>query len=392
VACGRCHEPEKPHREAPGTCLDCHRDDGVHRGRLGEDCAGCHTEASWSEARFDHDATKFPLVGKHQDVDCALCHPAERFENTAMECQSCHRLEDVHRGRFGERCDTCHSAEGWKTLHFDHDRDTRFPLEGRHRDAACEACHVDGVTGPELAMDCLSCHRADDVHGGRNGPGCERCHGVTSWKTEKFDHDQMTEFPLRGAHREAKCRRCHTGTLGEEKLDVACFACHREDDVHGGQEGERCSECHNEHGWTHQVFFEHDLSRFPLLGLHAVSACEECHATPRFQDAAIDCIACHRADDPHLMRLGTACARCHNPNGWPLAHFEHERDTGFALRGAHANIECLECHRLPAESEVALPATCHACHGGDDVHSGAFGRQCSRCHDDDTWKGARVGG
>ena len=50
-----------------------------------------------------------------------------------------------------------------------------------------------------------------------------------------------------------------------------------------------CGDCHGELGWGRDVFFEHDLTRFPLLGLHAVIACEQCHANPRFKDAEIVC-------------------------------------------------------------------------------------------------------
>ena len=82
-----------------------------HDGSLGTRCADCHIERGWSETHFDHAATRFPLTGRHRDVECGLCHPAERYEQTAMECQSCHGLNDVHLGRFGSDCGTCHYDE-----------------------------------------------------------------------------------------------------------------------------------------------------------------------------------------------------------------------------------------------------------------------------------------
>jgi hypothetical protein len=206
-----------------------------------------------------------------------------------------------------------------------------------------------------------------------------------------FDHDASTKFALRGAHRDAKCDRCHTGTLGREDLGTACHGCHRRDDVHAGQQGSDCARCHNEHGWNHEVFFEHDLTRFPLLGLHAALACEECHTTPRYQDVASQCAACHAKDDVHERRLGTACARCHNPNGWTLVRFEHGRDAGYVLEGAHAQLDCVACHRTPVDEAAGAAAGCGGCHGSEDPHFGAFGRDCERCHDQTSWRGGAPG-
>lgn len=390
VACERCHETGKAFREAPSRCVSCHREDDAHQGSLGDDCASCHVEKSWREARFDHDTTRFPLKGKHRDADCALCHPGGRFEDTATDCQACHRLDDRHLGRFGTACGDCHSPAAWDRIHFDHGRDTKFPLAGRHARVRCEACHTKALS-VRLATDCVSCHRADDTHRGRNGDACERCHSEDSWKSETFDHGRMTDFPLRGAHASLKCERCHTGPVKEQKLQTTCYSCHRDDDVHQGQQGSSCGTCHNERGWAVEVFFDHDLSRFPLLGLHAVASCEQCHATGRFRDANIACASCHADDDVHLRRLGPDCALCHNPNGWALWRFDHDKQTSFALHGAHVGLDCHACHRAPVEDEIHLPGDCAGCHARDDRHHGAFGPDCGRCHGDDSWRNARVG-
>jgi hypothetical protein len=347
-------------------------------------------EEAWGEARFDHDTTDFPLVGRHADVRCGLCHVGEMYEGTPTDCQSCHRLDDAHLGRFGSECESCHSPHAWDRIHFDHGRDTAFPLRGGHRRALCEGCHTGPLYEVSLATDCVSCHRDDDVHRGRNGDGCDRCHSEQSWQAETFDHERETGFPLRGAHGSLACQACHKGTLGEEDLDATCQGCHAQDDVHAQQLGAACGACHSETAWTADVFFEHDLSRFPLLGQHAVVACEQCHPSTRFRDAEIECISCHRYDDVHRLRLGADCASCHNPNGWSFWIFDHEKDTGFALRGAHARLSCHECHRTPAADGVALPGSCVDCHGGDDPHFGGFGRDCGRCHGDESWRDVRL--
>jgi hypothetical protein len=390
VPCESCHRPDAKFREAPGTCIGCHRDDDAHAGKLGEDCGSCHREAAWRQVRFDHDRTKFPLTGGHRDAPCALCHANGRYEGTTTDCNDCHRVDDVHVGRFGPECEQCHRPDGWKTLHFDHARDTKFALRAAHAPLACAACHTQGPHAGGLATDCASCHRADDVHRGRRGDGCERCHGEVSWKTEGFDHDEVERFPLRGAHRQVSCDACHTGTLGREQLATRCGSCHEDDDVHRGQLGDACDGCHVEKGWAEQVFFEHDVTRFPLLGLHATVACEQCHTTLRFHDVALECNGCHARDDLHVGRLGPDCARCHNPNGWDRWRFDHDRDTRFELRGAHEPLDCHACHRAPPDSGVPLLSTCAGCHARDDRHGGGFGSDCERCHGETSWSEVEI--
>jgi len=385
VPCESCHGSGAKFRDAPATCIACHRDDDAHAGKLGEDCASCHREAGWRQVRFDHDQTRFALTGKHRDTACALCHVNERFESTTMDCNGCHRVDDVHVGRFGPDCQRCHRPDGWSSVRFDHGRDTKFPLHGAHAPLPCEACHEQGLHAGELATSCVSCHRADDVHRGRRGDGCERCHREVSWKTEGFDHDEVEDFPLRGAHREVACDACHTGSLGRQKLATRCGACHGDDDVHRGQLGEACNACHVEQGWGDHVTFEHDVTRFPLLGVHATVACEQCHATRRFHDVALECNGCHARDDLHVGRLGPDCARCHNPNGWERWRFDHDHDTRFPLRGAHEPLDCHSCHRAPPDSGVPLLSTCAGCHARDDRHGGGFGSDCGRCHGETSW-------
>jgi hypothetical protein len=322
------------------------------------------------------------LDGKHTDVACALCHPGRRYQDTARDCYSCHRLDDSHLGRFGKDCATCHTTRGFELARFDHSR-TDFPLKGRHGNLACEACHTGPLHAQELPTTCVGCHRSDDAHQGRNGEDCGRCHGNDTWRSSRFDHDR-TDFPLRGAHEPLRCESCHTGPL-DQKLSTSCNGCHAEDDVHRGQEGSDCGRCHGVNAWDRDLFFEHDLTSFPLLGLHAVVACEQCHAAPTFQEAKTDCVACHAGDDAHGRRLGPDCAECHNPNGWMVWRFDHDAQTRFPLGGAHAELSCHSCHRDPAPRGIDLGMTCASCHAREDRHEGAFGRDCGRCHNDSSW-------
>jgi hypothetical protein len=390
LPCASCHEAGKAYREAPSDCAGCHRDDDPHRGRLGERCADCHGETRWSDWRFDHGETDFPLEGRHADVACGLCHPSQRFEDTPTECAACHAVDDVHRGALGRACETCHDASDWKRVaRFDHDRDTDFPLAGAHGRLDCAACHTGPLREQELPTDCFGCHRDDDEHAGRNGKECGRCHGELAWGTLRFDHDRDTDFPLRGAHRDTRCEDCHRGTLFVDEAPRDCQGCHREDDVHRGQEGDACERCHDESSWQ-LVRFDHEQTRFPLLGLHAGVPCEACHASPAYQDAELACSACH-ADDTHRGRLGSGCEVCHNPNGWAVWRFDHELATKFALHGAHEGVDCHSCHRDPVgESGIELARDCLPCHALQDVHRGELGPRCERCHGEASWGELRL--
>ena len=384
LACESCHAAGKKFRDARSGCVDCHARDDAHQGRLGRDCAHCHQETAWRKADFDHAKTRFPLEGKHAQVACALCHAGERYKDTPRDCATCHVLDDEHKGRFGPKCETCHAAAGWAQVRFDHARDAHYALVGAHQKLACATCHTGDLYKQKLGTDCLSCHRADDVHEGRNGARCEDCHQTAAWKTVRFDHDRNTDFPLHGAHRQVACEACHTRPVHEQKLGRNCIDCHRSDDPHHGQQGTDCVRCHGETGWRDKVAFDHDLARFPLLGMHAVVACEECHRTRAFHDTDRTCVGCHDRKDVHHGKLGALCEQCHTPNGWKLWKFDHATQTKFPLRGAHAPLGCEACHRA-AMAEVTLSTSCNACHSADDPHRGSFGPSCSKCHGEDSW-------
>jgi hypothetical protein len=92
--------------------------------------------------------------------------------------------------------------------------------------------------------------------------------------------------------------------------------------------GTRCEQCHNEVSWAQSVFFEHDISRFPLLGLHATLACEECHSSQQFRDAPIGCLDCHTGNNGMIpWRSPTYqpdCAGCHESEYKRGPHKKHE--------------------------------------------------------------------
>ena len=380
AACEGCHAADAAFSDTESTCVSCHRAEEPHNGNLGESCADCHAETLWTEASFDHDTTDFSLAGRHDGAACGGCHRNETYVDTPANCVACHRVDDAHAGRNGELCQDCHSPSGWAETSFDHFEETGFALADGHGGVACTACHADASFEAPPEPACVGCHRADDVHAGNNGVECASCHAPTTWPTVTFDHAETSGFALNGAHSELVCTACHRGPVETARPEPECAGCHWSNDVHQGRLGESCQDCHGETGWAESVRFDHDLTAFPLLGLHAAVSCEGCHADAGFQDTQDQCVDCHLEDDVHEQHLGPDCAMCHNPNDWLIWRFDHGQQTDFALDGAHEGLDCLACHNRPVTDTVALSTTCGGCHRGDDIHASGFGMDCGRCH------------
>jgi hypothetical protein len=388
LPCASCHRPNTPYRKTASTCIGCHKSDDAHRGGLGTDCLSCHGTKSWRQTTFDHDKTDFPLTNRHRTVSCAACHAGERYKGTPKQCASCHMPDDVHRGSQGPQCGNCHTTADWTSQKFDHARETGFPLLGRHGHISCQDCHRSGNLHEPIPKDCAGCHKSDDRHAGRFGMDCGDCHGNETWRVSKFDHTTRFQFQLAGAHASLDCHACHTSVAKTQKLPTDCANCHRADEPHGGTLGKQCEQCHSQVKWD-DVTFDHDMARFPLLGLHVVVTCAQCHLTQKFKEAPQDCNGCHAKDDAHKGALGKDCTACHTPNGWKMWEFDHAARTRFPLLGTHAKVGCPQCHLKP--QNVMKPSmVCGTCHAGDDIHAGRLGQQCQNCHTPTTFKRPRT--
>lgn len=392
VACAACHKRDAKYRDAPSACNDCHGGDDPHKGRLGKDCATCHSVKAWKTQRFDHDKTRFPLHGKHKQAACNSCHPNERYKDIATACVACHGINDVHEGRYGAKCGKCHDERKWKEVIFDHNRDTKYTLSGGHRSVPCDTCHTGKLYEDKVSTGCYECHKHDDRHTGRYGKKCEACHATRDWRHTAFNHDKDTRFALKGAHKEVGCQDCHRAEIEKDKGRTACYDCHLGDDVHKGKEGKLCARCHNEEQWDKRVVFDHDMTRFPLIGLHVAVPCEECHPTTGYKLESFRCNDCHRKADVHKLTLGDDCALCHNPNGWRVWRFDHDTQSQYKLVGAHKKVLCGACHREPVRDAIRLPKDCRSCHLGEDVHNGSFGPHCERCHTTESFRDIRFTG
>ncbi len=405
--CSICHKAFE--RKAQSSmCSDCHKEirtdlanrTGFHgRNPLvrQSECANCHAEhkgRDFNQVRmnpllFDHAMTDYPLDGKHKPVPCSGCHPAgKKYSAAAQTCFSCHNKDQPHLGNLGNKCESCHNSTSWtKVAAFDHSK-TEFALNGAHKKVGCIACHV-GEQYKGVPKNCNACHTIQDVHLGKLGPKCEICHTENAWKPAKFDHAKFTRFPLLGSHEKAKCADCH-GEQTTTKVSMACFDCHKKQDAHLGQLGKECGTCHKTTAWRQGVTFDHDLTSYPLIGMHIAVACEGCHATPAYKDTKTDCYSCHMKDDAHVGRFTRKCESCHAPAGWLPSKFDHDTQTKFKLTGTHKIVGCYGCHKDTNVQSAKLPVTCISCHKAQDVHKGAFGPDCARCHTASSFKTAII--
>jgi hypothetical protein len=341
----------------------------------------------------------------------------------------------------------------------------------------CADCHV-AKSGLDDKL-CLDCHetlaRRIEAKTGFHAKvevACNSCHSehlgvdkeIVRWpaadapwkpirlglaKKEDFPHEATTGFALAGAHAKVACDGCHKAALltdakviafsGEHEtflgLAKDCAGCHL--DVHTPTLGTDCAKCHDATAWKPPTTFSHDETRYPLVGKHADTKCDECHVgevqgapvvppppVPSFQalvpdgrprpfrgvgfgkvepargDALPACRACH--ENPHRAGSETSfgrCEDCHQPHGWKNAGqvakdaaFDHGT-TRFVLDGAHAQVTCVACHG--EKLDLTARTSCRDCHDSDErqAHSGAFDREmavaqksCDQCHTTADWK------
>src|SRR5581483_2105125 len=430
VACQKCHTPgpdNKPRYQGLpfGKCSDCHAD--PHRGSFSQQsCQSCHNTSGWKRVsqtglteNFDHGKTKYPLLGRHQSVECVACHKGGDFKKALafQKCMDCHA--DEHGGQFVKRadageCASCHSVDGFKPAKFgvtEHAA-TAYPLEGKHATLQCAQCHIpkgkDTLYKIKFAQ-CLYCHK--DEHQGQFAKApylnhCEHCHTLNGYRPSTCTSAQHKDarFVLTGGHVAVPCGDCHKeSTRFQPKPtalyqydDLSCTACH--EDPHRGQFKERmqivsqagakagCEACHVTSSWRDVSRFDHAKTSFPLIGTHRAVACIDCHKPANlgtklvnadFNSTPLKCEECPA--DPHAAQFAqagvTACADCHNSNKWKPSLFDHDRRTPFPLQGVHRDVRCEGCHKeLRSVSGKSVlfykptPKECAACHGPEQLN------------------------
>ncbi|NVK28071.1 MAG: cytochrome C [Flavobacteriia bacterium] len=380
---GELSEAHK-HLEGTSNCTQCH---SIGAEINDTKCLECHTEIS----SLIDDSRGYHSSNEVQQKTCIDCH-------------------SEHHGR---RFD----AVRFDTDKFDHNL-TGYELEGAHDRIECRDCHIsENIADSEIAkrkdtylgLDeaCLSCHT--DYHQGTLPVSCTDCHTMEEWSpAAKFDHAE-TEFPLRGSHANVDCIECHKESVrnGEEFQEFAnvpfskCTDCHT--DVHNGRFGTRCTDCHTEQSWLQLKAgnrFDHNLTDYPLEGLHAEVSCVECHKGNSYSQsmAHANCLDCH--DDYHegdfTLSDGTIedCASCHTvarPFTYSSYSIDQHQQSQYPLEGAHLATPCFACHQTETQEwEFSWESTdCITCHA--NIHDGFIsekyypGQNCEACHNPETW-------
>ncbi len=82
------------------------------------------------------------------------------------------------------------------------------------------------------------------------------------------------------------------------------------------------------------------------------------------------------------------CSLCHVGQEWNTLvkdfKFDHERETGIKLEGAHNQAKCLRCHNDRGPVRDFYDKGCLGCH--EDFHYGDLGPNCTFCHTQKTWR------
>src|SRR3990167_6028809 len=139
----------------------------------------------------------------------------------------------------------------------------------------CAKCHkrFDKAAQTQLCQDCHKDIRQDTeskqrFHGRlKEQRECRECHTDHKGREENiapinestFDHAR-TNFALKGAHadsKKAECKACHQPKVKYRDAPSECLACHRKDDIHKGNFGEKCEACHTAANWK-EIAFNHD--------------------------------------------------------------------------------------------------------------------------------------
>lgn len=436
--CTSCHELG----EGPSTskCLECHQtlQKQINKGKgyhykivkeEGKICFSCHSDHAgkdfelirWPDkmTAFDHSLTGYSLIGKHKDQQCRNCHHPNNiieeiksnkdvnviktFLGLDKNCLSCHT--DEHRDQFTENCSKCHSEDGWRINNkFEHNS-AKFKLTGKHTSTDCRKCHPTVIdftskrikdttfvkyTGLEYA-NCTSCHK--DVHIGKFGSDCQRCHVTAGWKIldeRNVDHSK-TNFSLLGKHASVACDKCHKPNVRFTKSQYdACADCHP--DTHNGQFVLRenkgaCESCHTVSDFLPSLFgvsIHNEKTEFKLIGAHLAQPCFVCHKINNtdsgkeyrlFNSQSRFCADCHI--DIHYGQFSQSdnpktCDNCHNANKWKPAQFDHEKDSRYQLIGAHRKVVCAGCHQYEMNGTEKLirykplETSCRSCHDKDE--------------------------
>jgi NMD protein affecting ribosome stability and mRNA decay len=230
------------------SCYSCHQKDYAtattpvpHTG-FPTTCENCHDAVLWTDGKFNHSATGFPLTGSHTvpPRQCTDCHVGNNYSLNNTLCYTCHQKDyagttsPAHASAgFPTTCELCHDTTVWTDSTFNHNN-TTFPLTGSHMvpPRVCADCHVNN-NYTTLPITCIGCHQTD--YNNTTNPGhqaqpqffpttCATCHNTTAWTGATFNHTQYTQFSTNHGNANNVCSTCHINS--NNYAIFQCTGCH----------------------------------------------------------------------------------------------------------------------------------------------------------------------
>src|SRR6266567_2880758 len=159
-----------------------------------------------------------------------------------------------------------------------------------------------------------------------------------------------------------------------------------------------CANCHSYTSWKpirSNPEFNHELTGYPLRGMHQNVGCTQCHTSMMFKNVGSQCADCHA--DIHRRQFGANCSQCHSVEGWQVSlQAIKNHSNRFPLVGGHAVVQCEQCHKQAAVGQfVGLSTSCYSCHQQDfrtpvlDHVGLGFPNTCESCHSMNSWFNAK---
>jgi hypothetical protein len=443
LGCRDCHEKSGTHSleavggsrpAAPRQCAMCHASPHSERFALAvaevvgkgvaASCSACHdsTDETFRKQDFEitaeqHACSGFPLQLPHDRQKCAECHDpglsvfSARYPGRGPDgCHACHT--DPHGGQFvsgpfaSGGCLSCHERERFDPHAFsvEKHRLTRLPLTGTHLEQKCEDCHKRPADDqPRLfrgtPAHCGECHQ--DAHAGffdrlaavPGGDPAARPAGETRGKPADRPADQPADQPA--VNRWGKAIDPPARKPADQPADQpAVNRWGKPIDPPSRKPADRPADQPAVNRWGKPIDppTRNDRPTVNRWGKPVARGVVGSAGPPPAK--------------PSAEKI--SCSVCHQPTKFTeVDRFDHQRWTGFPITGAHAQEQCVACHRRsdkPDETgrtfgrireRYGAMQGCVTCH--KDPHRGQFDlpelpgqvrgrRDCARCHSDNSFR------
>jgi hypothetical protein len=189
VLCYSCHQ-----KDYTGTTNPPHAAAGFPTS-----CEVCHDTSVWTDSRFNHNNTPFPLTGSHTVPPrvCTDCHVNNNYKTLPTACIGCHQTDynnSTNPGHaaqpqfFPSTCLNCHNTTAWTGATFNHSQYTQFPTGHGGANNVCSTCHTN--SNNYAVFQCTGCH------GGNNA--------------NNFHHDNVPGY----VYNSVNCYQCHFSGQG----------------------------------------------------------------------------------------------------------------------------------------------------------------------------------